>query len=100
MVTVYLRGGAERAAPGRLTREEYTATYGATAADIDAVGNFARAQGLTVGPVSTGRRSVEVTVTLSALAEAFGVTLPLCRDPEDDENRARVGAVQLPAGRG
>ena len=72
-VTVYLRGPAAK--PGRMSREEYEAAHGASQADVDAVTSFAAQHGLTVGEVSRGRRSVELSGTVGAMGDAFGAKL-------------------------
>jgi kumamolisin len=96
-VTVYLRGAAEEPPVGRLTREEFAATYGASSADVDAIRAFADAHGLTVGAVHAGRRSVEISGSLRALSAAFGTALSLFRDPDGTEYRGRAGTLSVPA---
>jgi kumamolisin len=96
-ITVYVRSGGGDPVPGLLTREEYATTHGAAASDIDAVRRFAASRGLTVGGVDSGRRSVELTGKLDALAAAFGTTLSLYRDVNGVEYRARNGQLFVPA---
>jgi kumamolisin len=96
-VTVYLRGVAEQPSAGRLSREEYAATYGATSADVDAVRRFAEDHGLTVGAVDLGRRSVELTGSVQALSVAFGTTVALYRAPDGTVYRGREDALYVPA---
>jgi kumamolisin len=96
-VTVYLRGAAEQPSSGRLSREEYAATYGAASADVDAVRSFAEEHGLTAGAVDLGRRSVELTGSLQALSDAFGTTVALYRAPDGTVYRGREEALYVPA---
>ena len=96
-ITLYLRSGGGDPVPGLLTREEFRSQHGAAADDIDAVRRFAASQGLTVGSVDSGRRSVELTGTLDALAAAFGTTLALFRDASGYEYRGRSGQLFVPA---
>lgn len=97
VLTVYLRGVAEQPSAGRLSREEYAATYGATSADVDAVRSFAEDHGLTVGAVDLGRRSVELSGSVQALADAFGTTVALYRAPDGTVYRGREDALYVPA---
>lgn len=69
-VTVYLRGTEAKA--GRLSREEYAAAHGASDADVETVTRFAAQNGLTVGEVNRGRRSIELSGTIGTMASAFG----------------------------
>src|ERR1039458_8225471 len=76
-VTAYLRG--PQPVPGRLSREEYAATHGSAAEDVEAVRRFASAHGLTVGEVDRGRRSVELVGKIPAMQDAFGTRLEIGR---------------------
>lgn len=96
-VTAYLRGAAEVPPPGRLSREDYAATYGAAAADVDALRRLAAAYGLTVGAVDLPRRSVELTGPLSSLVDAFGTSLALYQHPDGTVYRGREGPLFVPA---
>jgi kumamolisin len=96
-LTVYLRGAAETPPAGRLSREDYAATYGAAAADVDALRKFAGTYGLTVGAVDLSRRSVELTGPLSSLAEAFGTGVALYQHPDGTVYRGREGPLSVPA---
>jgi kumamolisin len=93
-ITVYLRGPDP--SPGRVTPEEYTASYGADAADIQALTDFSAEHGLTVGPVHVGRRCVEVSGSLGALSGAFGANLALYRSRDGEVYRAQTGDLSLP----
>lgn len=96
-ITVYLRGSAETPSPGRLSREEYAATYGAAAADVAAIRHFADDHSLTVGEVDTARRSVQLTGSLGSLTDAFGTTVSLFRAPDGTVYRGREGALFIPS---
>jgi kumamolisin len=67
-----------RTPPGQrtfLTPEQFTARYGATQQDLDAVTAFASEQGLRVVEANAGRRSVVLSGTVAQMNDAFGVTL-------------------------
>jgi kumamolisin len=95
-ISVYLRRSGAEPAPGHLSREEYAATHGVAASDVDAIERFATARGLTVAAVHPARPSVELTGNLGALAAAFGTTLGLYRLADGTTYRAREGALHLP----
>jgi kumamolisin len=98
-VTLYLRRPtvAPAATTARLSREDFAATYGAAAADVDAVRTFAATHDLAVGPVDLARGSVVLTGTLGDLQKAFGTTLALHRDSGGRVYRARQGGLSLPS---
>ena len=50
-ISVYLRRSGAEPAPGHLSREEYAATHGVAASDVDAIERFATARGLRVAAV-------------------------------------------------
>lgn len=58
-----------------LTREEHAAAYGASAADMDAVAEFAKRSGLTVVERTAARRSVFLSGTVAQVASAFGTSI-------------------------
>ena len=95
-ISVYLRRSGAEPAPGHLSREEYAATHGVAASDVDAIERFATTRGLTVAAVHRGRPSVELTGNLGALAAAFDTTLALYRLADGTTYRAREGALHLP----
>jgi kumamolisin len=82
--------------PGALSRAAFTERYGADAADLQKVEDFARAHGLTVVDSSAGRRTVVVRGTVAQLSAAFGVTLKRCQ-AGDVSYRGREGSVSVPA---
>ena len=58
-----------------LSREEFAARHGASAADLAAVTAFAAAHHLTVTEQSAGPRTVKVSGTVAKMEAAFGVKL-------------------------
>jgi hypothetical protein len=64
-----------------LTPEDYAATFGARQADIDAIANFARSNGLTVLRSHAGRRSVVVLGSAAQINKLFGIELQHYQDP-------------------
>jgi kumamolisin len=106
-VTVYLRDrgslDSERAsrsaaAPRRLSREEWTGAHGAGEDDIAAVRSFAAEHGLSVDDVSPARRTVRLTGTLGAIADAFGVEeVALFKHPDGQTYRDRQGEISVPS---
>lgn len=58
-----------------LTREQYEAQHGASAADMDAVARFAQRVGLVETERSAARRSVFLSGTAAQIAAAFGTTI-------------------------
>ena len=96
-VTVYVRVSGGEPPPGRLSREEFAAAYGASPTDVDAIRAFAQAHQLTPGDVDLARGSVQLTGTLGALSAAFGTTLTVHKDPDGVEYRARQGSLSVPS---
>ena len=78
-----------------MTREEYAAAYGADPADLQAVGDFARAHHLEVVESSQARRTVRLAGTADAVADALGVTLEAYEAAGQTYQRPE-GNVQLP----
>ncbi len=66
-----------------LTVEQFTAQYGPSVADYNALINFAQNHGLTVVATSPNRVNLQVTGTAATVQSAFHVTLGLYKDPED-----------------
>jgi subtilase family serine protease len=58
-----------------LTVEEFTAKFGPTRDDYDAVVNFAERNGLTVVATSRNRLNIDVTGSVLAIERAFHITL-------------------------
>ena len=79
-----------------LTRTEYAAAHGADPADLARVEAFARDHGLVVVESSPARRSVFLSGTVAAFAEAFGTTI---ENYEHDGGtyRGRTGPLTVPA---
>jgi Pro-kumamolisin, activation domain len=104
-----------RTPPGQrvfLTPEQFTARYGATQQDLDAVTTFASEHGLRVVEANAGRRSVVLSGTVAQMNDAFGVTLNDYQVPGQGEpslftgrrglvpaqtHRGYEGAVRLPS---
>ena len=82
-----------------LTVDEFTAEYGPTPDDYDAVVGFAKASGLAVVGTSRNRLNVDVEGTVERVEKAFHVTLGVYQHPT--ENRSfyapdREPTVDLP----
>jgi kumamolisin len=109
-VTVVLRRGSRAGPPpsleelaGRpfrdrthLTREEFAASHGARAEDLEAVRSFATSRGLKVVSESAARRAVRISGAVAKISSAFGVTLEQYSYPGGNY-RGRVGTVRIPA---
>ncbi|GAB3470818.1 S53 family peptidase [Massilia terrae] len=78
-----------------LTREQYEARHGASAADMDAVARFARQAGLVVVECSAARRSVFLSGTAAGIATAFGTTLERI-EHDGGISRRCTAPLQLP----
>jgi kumamolisin len=78
------------------THEELEQAHGADPKDLAQVRTFAVKHGLAVVETSAARRSIMLSGTAEALAEAFGVTLERY-EHEKGTYRGRTGPVQLPA---
>ncbi len=65
-----------------LTPPDFTALYGPTQQDYDAVAAYARAQGLTVSVTSPGRTLLNVTGPSAKIEAAFGVQMSRYRLPD------------------
>jgi kumamolisin len=86
---------SERPAPQ--TMEEHTETYGADQADVDAVTEFARQQGLRVEEADASTRLVVLSGTVSSVSAAFGTSLERFESPEHGMSyRGRVGHIHVP----
>jgi hypothetical protein len=79
-----------------LTREEFSAQFGAAPADLDQVEAFAKSRGLDVVERSAGRRTIVLSGTVAKMSKAFAVTMSYYHDGKDSY-RGYEGAVQLPA---
>lgn len=66
-----------------LTREQFTARFGPTEQDYQAVINFARAHGLTVTHTHANRMLLNVTGKAADIEKAFGVTLHEYQHPTE-----------------
>lgn len=79
-----------------LTREEYEASHGASAADMDEVKAFAQAYGLVVVGASAARRSVFLSGTAQQFAAAFETQIQHY-EYDGGTYRGRTGALTVPA---
>jgi Pro-kumamolisin, activation domain len=82
-----------------LSVEEYTATYGASEADLKAVVVFIESYGLTVVESHSGRRNVIARGTASQMNEAFGIQLNNYESPLPTRTRrtARTKGTRVTA---
>jgi len=100
-VTVYVRGKNTPppiARPGHyITNEEYTAAYGASEEDFQAIRDFAKQYNLTPANENAATRSIELCGTVGDLSRAFGVTLDHVKI-KDRVYRGREGELTVPFG--
>jgi hypothetical protein len=66
-----------------LTPEEFTARFGPTEPDYEAVKNFARTNGLAIATTHDNRLLLDVTGPVAAVEKAFHVTLHIYRHPTE-----------------
>ena len=69
-----------------LTVEQFTAQFGPTQQDYDAVISFAQANGLTVTGTSPNRLNVEVSGSVARIQSAFHVNLNLYQHPTESRS--------------
>ena len=67
-----------------LTVEEFTAKFGPSQEDYDAVINFAEAHGFTVVGTSRNRVNLDVKGSVASIEEAFHVTMGIYQHPTED----------------
>src|SRR5271169_4404974 len=79
----------------RITREQLAASYGADPADVQQVGAFAAAHGLSVAQVNLAARTVTLTGRTADFSKAFQVELA-CYEHAGRSYRGRTGAISLP----
>lgn len=79
-----------------LTPPEFTASYGPTQADYDAVAAYARAQGLTITGTSPGRTLLSVAGPSAKIEAAFGIKMSRYRLPSGDLAISNSAAPVLP----
>jgi len=77
-----------------LTVEEFTARFGPSQEDYDAVVSFAQAHGFTVEGTSRNRMNVDITGLVANVEEAFHVNMGLYQHP--NENRTFYAADREP----
>jgi kumamolisin len=78
-----------------MSREEFAAAHGASAADVAAVKSFAAAHGLSVVQEHAARRTIVLSGTVAQFNAAFGVDLQQV-EHDGGSFRGRVGSIQLP----
>jgi hypothetical protein len=78
-----------------LTRQQLAERYGATAADLKAVTDFATARGLKIVETSAPRRLVRVSGTAGQLAKAFSVELSRY-ESKTEKYRGHEGPIHVP----
>lgn len=78
-----------------LSREQFEKEFGADAADLSAVRDFASRHGLAVVQAHAGRRTVVLSGTVAQFSEAFGVDLQRY-EHGGGSYRGRVGSIHLP----
>jgi kumamolisin len=96
-VTVYLRGD-DPPVGARMTREEWSAAYGARPQDVATLEAFAVEHHLTVESVDRARRAVVLSGRIGDLSDAFGVSMARYRDASGTEFRGHEGSVTVPRG--
>jgi kumamolisin len=77
-------------------RSELATYFGASAADLATVSAFAQTHGLEVGRQNAAGASVQLTGTVAAVNDAFGVTLSLFEDKAGQSYRGREGEIHVP----
>jgi kumamolisin len=75
--------------------DEFTHAYGATAEDLDRVRDFAAGQGLRVGEVSAGKRTVAVSGLPADFERVFAVSFRRVQHPRG-AYRTHAGPIQIP----
>jgi subtilase family serine protease len=78
-----------------LTVEEFTARFGPSQEDYDAVIHFAEANGLAVVGTSRNRMNVDVSGSVASIEKAFHVTMGVYQHP--NENRTFYGPDREPS---
>lgn len=100
-ITLLLRSGGLQAralpqvAAAPMSRAAFASEFGASAADIQAVEDFAKAHGLSVVETSVPRRTVILRGTVEQAQAAFGVSLHLY-EADGVTFRGRSGPVHIP----
>lgn len=80
----------------KLSREEFSAKFGAAEEDMRLVEDFARSHGLEVVESHPSRRTVIVVGTVDAMSKAFGVQLHRFESPDKGSYRGREGFIHMP----
>lgn len=100
-ITVRRRAPIPEVVRQPLSREEFTAHYGAHPADLRAVEDYCASQGLTVVSSDAARRCVIASGTLSQTSAAFEAEVEVFQQKTvgqtDNKFRARTGSLTVPA---
>ena len=80
-----------------ISREEYAARYGADPADVQKVGEFAAAFGLSIANVNLAAASVVLTGRTGDFAKAFHVDLACYEHLRGQTYRGRTGSIMIPS---
>ena len=80
-----------------ISREEYAARYGADPADVQKVGAFAAAFGLSIANVNLAAASVVLSGRTGDFAKAFHVDLACYDHPVGGSYRGRTGSISIPS---
>ncbi len=78
-----------------LPRSGHDEPYGADAADIEKVAEFARRHGMTIARSDVARRRVDVSGTVAQFDAAFGISLGLYESPRETYH-GHEGALHVP----
>jgi Pro-kumamolisin, activation domain len=80
-----------------LSVQEFTAQFGPTQADVDAVVRFVQANGMTVTRSTANRMVVDVKAPVASIEKAFHVTMGTYRDPYENRTFYAVDREPTPA---
>ncbi|WP_441247566.1 S53 family peptidase [Kitasatospora sp. McL0602] len=81
-----------------LTVDQFAERFGAAPATVAKVSDYLETQGLTVGPVTANRLTIEATGTAAQIQRAFGTSLATFHDPSAGQDFfANTTAPVLPA---
>jgi kumamolisin len=80
-----------------LSRQEFAARYGADPKDFARIDAFAQENGLEVGEINLGARTVVLRGTVQAMSAAFSVSLHVYEHP-GGSYRGRTGQIEIPEG--
>ena len=98
---VVRRKNEELPVPGSrpISHHKFAELYGAAAADVEQIEQFAAEYDLTVGQVDLSRRSITLSGAVADMNEAFGTELRVFQSP-DGMYRGRTGELSIPSSLG